>query len=146
MSAFSFHRMWYWLKSRRRRHGGVESLTGRKNGFAQICSLRVCRKNVKPKSKYGETMVNVTFAYQTTGNANIQANVTFSIFATDLLLSFFCYDIFAGSKFFQIQFFVQYFCVERFFSGFPLSLKTNIASCNLTENGRRRTILWMCYF
>ena len=47
------HRMWSGFKFRRRRHVGVESLTGQKNGFAQIFSLQTCRKNVKPWSKYG---------------------------------------------------------------------------------------------
>ena len=45
--------MWSGFKFRRRRHVGVESLTGQKNGFAQIFSLQTCRKNVKPWSKYG---------------------------------------------------------------------------------------------
>ena len=40
-------------------------------------------------------------------------------------------------------------CSERFFSGysgFPLSLKTNISKFQFDqESGRRRTTLWMCY-
>ena len=40
-------------------------------------------------------------------------------------------------------------CSERFFSGysgFPLSLKTNISKFQFDqESDRRRTTLWMCY-
>ena len=40
-------------------------------------------------------------------------------------------------------------CSERFFpgySGFPLSLKTNIFKFHFDqESGRRRTTMWMCY-
>lgn len=41
-------------------------MVARKNGFALIFSLQICRKFVKkkPRSKYGAKMANAPFAYQ----------------------------------------------------------------------------------
>ena len=40
------------------------------------------------RSKSGARIVNATFAYQKHGVANMEANVAFTIFAPDLLLSY----------------------------------------------------------
>ena len=143
--------MWSEFKSRASTPcgGGVSHCTGQKNGFAQICSLQTCRKNVRPRSKYGANMVNTTFAYQTTGSVNIKANGVFAVYVTDLLLSFFTLRRMCQKQICSNPFFRPVFCVERFFpgySGFPLSrLKTNISRLHSARNGRRRTIMWMCY-
>ena len=66
----------------------MATFTGRKNGFAQICSMQMYRKNVKLRSKYGAEMINATFAYQNVGCVNNLANMAFTIFATHLFLRF----------------------------------------------------------
>ena len=74
----------------------IQNPTGRNNGLAEICSLQVCRKFVKKKtrSKYGAKMANTSFAYHKikAGCVSLtsnEANAVFTIFAPDLLLRFY---------------------------------------------------------
>ena len=82
--------------------------TGRKNGFAQICSWQICGKNSKTEFKINLTQTpRFFFGMQ-------------KIFAPDLLLSFAFCDIDTVSNFVQIHFFVQLNCLRKCQHGFQL--------------------------
>ena len=68
---------------------GPRLCTGRKNGFAQICSLHVSRKFVETEDKSGAKMVNDTFALLSTPPVFLYAKKEFSIFASCLILRFY---------------------------------------------------------